>query len=251
MARLDNNNSTLTSWGVYVQNKSGVTASLSGYSSSYGATIASITFSGGVSQSGSSSTATKNPITVSGTVTIKAKVTDSRGKTSGEVSASIMVYPYGVPVVSTSEAVRSDSSGMVVTAGESIRLLPKCSFSSCGNHNSVTIKAKWGNQAKTSWSSEQTVTNNTAVVLAQNQASQYSSYYVRVRAVDALGSSSGDWDILVSSIELPIHIRSNNKGLAVGMVCEDNGFSVNPNWDVRVYGMTLKQYIQAVINGTA
>lgn len=250
LTRLDNGISALSSWGVYVQNKSGVTVSLSGYSTSYGATISTITFSGGASQSGSGSSVTKNPLTTFGTVTFKAKVTDSRGKSSGEVSASITVYAYGVPVVSTSTAVRSDSAGTVTPTGESIKVTPKCSFSSCNGNNSVNIYAKWGNQAKTSWSSEQTVVNNTAVVMAQNQASQYNSYYIRIRAVDALGSTSGEWDILVSSIELPIHIRSNNKGLAVGMVCEQNGFSVNPNWAVNVYGMTLKQYIQAVINGT-
>lgn len=39
--------------------------------------------------------------------------------------------------------------------------------------------------------------------------------------------------------------KSGGKGVAIGKVSEtDNTFEVAENWDVKVYGMLLKEYIQ-------
>ena len=50
---------------------------------------------------------------------------------------------------------------------------------------------------------------------------------------------------IVSTAAVVMDFKSGGKGVAVGKVSErDSTFEVAENWDVKVYGMLLKEYIQ-------
>ena len=105
--RIDN--TVPSSWGIYVQGKSGVriTATAAGYQ---GSTIASYTISGGATGTQSSNVFAISPINTSGTVSYTVKVTDSRGRTA-TATVSVSVVAYSAPVLTLTEAFRCTSNG--------------------------------------------------------------------------------------------------------------------------------------------
>ena len=106
-----NDNSVISSWGIYVYGKSKAKLTINGAAGAYGSTIRSysITTSPNVG-SASAASYTTGLLYSSGTITVTAKVTDSRGRTATKTT-TFSVYQYAAPYFSSVESYRCTSSG--------------------------------------------------------------------------------------------------------------------------------------------
>ena len=94
--------------GNYVQSKSRIALSINGATGSYGSTITGYSIVGS-NLNTSSSSGTSGYLSVSGSQTYTAKITDSRGRTCTKTT-SIYVHPYTSPTVSFTYVTRADAN---------------------------------------------------------------------------------------------------------------------------------------------
>lgn len=227
--RIDN--SVPSSWGIYVQNRSGVTLTASNASGSYGSTISSYKFSGSVSSTQTSNTLTISPITLSGTQTFYVSVTDSRGRSSGTVSCSISVSAYTSPTVSSAVAFRCNSSGTSNEEGTYAGVRVETSYTNQGGKNSLSISCQYQKVGDSSWTTGQSsmVSGTTYVIGSGNLSTNY-TYHVRFQQTDVFGTVEKIID--VSTTQYTIFFRKGGTGIGLGKACErDNAVELNPNWN--------------------
>ena len=232
-----------SAWGIYVQAKSKVKLTINGAAGSYGSTIKSYSITGG-GYSGSASTLTTGFLNNSGTITFKATVTDSRGRVSAEASVSITVTAYSPPYFNSSLSQRCLSNGTLDDDGTYIHALVSFGYSTCGGKNTLKTSVQYKQVSADQWTDAGvTFTADTAFTYGNGQISTETSYDVRYTLEDAFSSISVQE--IVSTAAVVMDFKSGGKGVAIGKVSEsDNTFEVAENWDVKVYGMMLKEYIQ-------
>lgn len=232
-----------SSWGIYVQTKSKVTLAINGAAGSYGSTISSYSITGG-GFSSTSSSFTTGFLNTSGTITFSATVTDSRGRVSSSATVSITVQDYSPPSFTSYLSQRCTSSGAVSDEGTYVRGLVSFSYSSCSSKNTVTGSIQYKKSSATSWTSAGVnFSSGTAVVFGGGAISTETSYDIKYTLADAFGSVS--IQDIVSTASVVMDFKAGGKGVAVGKVSEkDNMFEVSEDWDVKVYGKLLKDYIQ-------
>lgn len=232
-----------STWGIYVQTKSKVKLTINGAAGSYGSTIKSYSITGG-GYSGSASTLTTGFLNNSGTITFKATVTDSRGRVSAEASVSITVTAYSPPYFNSSLSQRCLSNGALDDDGTYIHALVSFGYSTCGGKNTLKTSVQYKQVAAEQWTDAGvTFASNTAFTYGRGQISTETSYDVRYTLEDAFSTISVQE--IVSTAAVVMDFKSGGKGVAIGKVSEsDNTFEVAENWDVKVYGMLLKEYIQ-------
>ena len=106
-----NSNSALAGWNAYAYGKSQAKITINGASGAYGSTIKSYSITTDPSVgSANASNLTTGTLYKTGTVTITAKVTDSRGRTATR-SATFSVSAYAAPVISGVTLYRCKSDG--------------------------------------------------------------------------------------------------------------------------------------------
>lgn len=232
-----------SSWGIYVQTKSKVTLTINGAAGSYGSTISSYSISGGGFTSTASSFTT-GFLNTSGTITFTATVTDSRGRVSSAVTVSITVQAYSPPSFTSYLSQRCTSGGTVNDEGTYVRGLVSFSYSTCSSKNTVTGSIQYKKTTATSWTSAGVAfSSGTAVVFGGGAISTETSYDIKYTLTDAFTSVS--IQDIVSTAAVVMDFKAGGKGVAVGKVAEnDNMFEVSEDWDVKVYGKLLKDYIQ-------
>ena len=232
-----------STWGIYVQTKSKVKLTINGAAGSYGSTIKSYSITGG-GYSGSASTLTTGFLNNSGTITFKATVTDSRGRVSAEASVSITVTAYSPPYFNSSLSQRCLSNGALDDDGTYIHALVSFGYSTCGGKNTLKTSVQYKQVSAEQWTDAGvTFASNTVFTYGKGQISTETSYDVRYTLEDAFSSISVQE--IVSTAAVVMDFKSGGKGVAIGKVSEsDNTFEVAENWDVKVYGMLLKEYIQ-------
>ena len=232
-----------STWGIYVQTKSKVKLTINGAAGSYGSTIKSYSITGG-GYSGSASTLTTGFLNNSGTITFKATVTDSRGRVSPEASVSITVTAYSPPYFNSSLSQRCLSNGALDDDGTYIHALVSFGYSTCGGKNTLKTSVQYKQVSAQQWTDAGvTFASNTAFTYGRGQISTETSYDVRYILEDAFSTISVQE--IVSTAAVVMDFKSGGKGVAIGKVSEtDNTFEVAENWDVKVYGMLLKEYIQ-------
>lgn len=115
--------------GEYVQNKSVVTFAGSG-TAKYGATITRTQFL----VDGAEVNPENYPLTISGSVTMGIKLTDSRGYVADTITYA-NVYPYAPPSISAMKFYRADSSGTADDSGEYLHYAFTGAISSIGGKN--------------------------------------------------------------------------------------------------------------------
>lgn len=232
-----------STWGLYVQTKSKVKLTINGAAGSYGSTIKSYSITGG-GYSGSASTLTTGFLNNSGTITFKATVTDSRGRVSAEASVSITVTAYSPPYFNSSLSQRCLNNGTLDDDGTYIHALVSFGYSTCGGKNTLKTSVQYKQVSAEQWTDAGvTFASNTAFTYGKGQISTETSYDVRYTLEDAFSTISVQE--IVSTAAVVMDFKSGGKGVAIGKVSEsDNTFEVAENWDVKVYGMLLKEYIQ-------
>ena len=231
--------------GLYVQGKSTVKLMCSATMGS-GATVSSYSFSGpNLSASSTSNAATSSAITSSGTLTYKVTVTDSRGRTAS-AETQIYVYPYAVPSFKSVMVNRSNSAGVLDSAGTYAKYTVEGTYSSVGGKNTRTITVAHSSNNGSTYSAETTIqatTNLNAVAdgtYGSGALSATSSYIIRFTIKDRYGATATS-TLTLSTVSRAINIKSDNTGIAFGKISEGSG--IETPWNMTFKGSGEKSLI--------
>ena len=240
VSRIDGN--VPSSWGIYVQNKSKAEAAISNAAGSYGSTITAYSISGG-GYSSTTDTLTTGFLLTAGTVTFTAKVKDSRGRWSDESSVSITVVAYSTvclqPLCAALPAGWHDLYKRHLRQGEGD--LHLCLLHRQEQHHDLDLLQKTTDSSYTN--ANVAFSSGVNFVLGGVNLSTDYSYDIKFVLTDAFGS----YYVLetISTASVVMDFKAGGLGIAMGKVSEtDNCFEVSENWDVRVYGMLLAEYIR-------
>lgn len=136
-------NATTRAWGVYVQSKSSMRATITG-STSYDGSIS--TYGIRMASSGDYTNYTSNVIypTINSNGVVYAKITDSREQTA-TTNASYTYVSYSSPKIDTYQVQRCDSNGNIDDNGDYCYINFHASISSCNGNNKAgtTYKIKY------------------------------------------------------------------------------------------------------------
>lgn len=205
------NPSQMSSWDVYVQGYSQAKLTIVA-SGSYGSTISEWYFDG-VSQS--SNTKTTEAITQSGTVTFKAKVKDSRGRTSSEVPVSISVNEYSTPVLIKNLLKRCLSDETIDDEGTYVLANFTFLYSSCAGKNSISTKIYSREITAESWTDNGTLTSGVNKKISSFDISK--PYAIKVVSTDGVGNEATYVDVIETSNAI-IDILKGGNGMGLGMM---------------------------------
>lgn len=205
------NPSQMSSWGVYVQGYSQAKLTI-GASGSYGSTISEWYFDG-VSQS--SNTKTTEAINQSGTVTFKAKVKDSRGRTSSEVPVSISVNEYSTPVLIKNLLKRCLSDETIDDEGTYVLANFTFLYSSCSGKNSISTKIYSREITAETWTDNGTLTSGVNKKISSFDISK--PYAIKVVSTDGVGNEATYVDVIETSNAI-IDILKGGNGMGLGMM---------------------------------
>lgn len=205
------NPSQMSSWDVYVQGYSQAKLTI-GASGSYGSTISEWYFDG-VSQT--SNTKTTEAINQSGTVTFKAKVKDSRGRTSSEKSVSISVNEYSTPVLIKNLLKRCLSDETIDDEGTYVLANFTFLYSSCGGKNSISTKIYSREITAESWTDNGTLTSGVNKKISSFDISK--PYAIKVVSTDGVGNEATYVDVIETSNAI-IDILKGGNGMGLGMM---------------------------------
>lgn len=235
-----------STWGIYVQTKSKATLTINGAAGSYGSTISSYSITGG-GYTSTASSFTTGFLNTFGTITFTATVTDSRGRVSAAATVSISVVAYSPPSFASYLSQRCLSNGTANEDGTYIRGMVSYSYASCSSKNTITCATYYKKASDTAWTNASAAfSSGTAFTFGGGKISTETSYDIKYTLTDAF-TTIAIQDI-VSTAAVVMDFKKGGKGVAVGKVSEvDNAFEVAEDWDVRVYGKLLKDYIQSFI----
>ena len=205
------NPSNMSSWGVYVQGYTQAKLTINA-SGSYGSTISEWYFDG-VSQS--SNTKTTEAINQSGTVTFKAKIKDSRGRTSSEETVSISVNEYSTPVLIKNMLKRCLSDETIDDEGTYVLANFTFLYSSCAGKNSISTKIYSREITAESWTDNGTLTSGVNKKISSFDISK--PYAIKVVSTDGVGNEATYVDVIETSNAI-IDILKGGNGMGLGMM---------------------------------
>lgn len=181
-------NNYASKYSAYVQNKSQVkvtTKSSGVQGSSIGTTVISV---GSASLSATSGTFN---LLSSGTITVKATVTDSRGR-SATASTTITVLAYSPPIVQITSAYRCDSAGTQSDDGAYVKITWSATITSLNSKNTAAYTLGYRVKGTTTWTSttlsDQAGKYSVSGVSKIVSASADSSFDFRATAKDAFAT---------------------------------------------------------------
>ena len=172
-----------------------------------------------------------NLIYTTGTVTVTARVTDSRGRTATKTT-TFSVYGYGMPYFSSLETYRCNSSGTRDdVSGTYARIKATFGGSALNGKNAVSCKLVM-KQIGGSYSTSATLTSGTAVILGGGSLAVDASYEVTLTLTDTVGTVS-TYNITVPSAAYIMHVKKGGKAVGFGTAAgADN--TVTFGWPVRL-----------------
>lgn len=225
-----------SSWGIYVQNRSGVLLTANGASGSYGSTISSYRFSvsGAFVQNynaQTSNTLTISPIMFSGTQTFTVYAVDTRGRSTPSVSCTISVNAYSAPTFTEALAFRCDSNGTSNEEGVHVSACVNATYASLNGQNSFVASCYYRKLGDSEWTlGKDSMVLGTTYVLGGDLGTNY-TYQVRFTLTDAFGTIEKVVD--VSTSQYTMFFKKGGTGVAFGKVCE-NAFAVEfaPDWRI-------------------
>ena len=227
-----NSHATINSWGLYVYGKSQARLTINGAVGAYGSTIKSYSIETSPSiGSASASTLTTGILYKTGTITVTAKITDSRGRTA-TATTSLYIYYYGSPYFTENIAYRCNSSGTRDDAGGTYAYV-KSSFScySLNGNNSVTgsvvVKQVGGSNI-----ASRSVVSGTGYVLGNGNLVSDATYQTVVTITDSLGSVT-TYTGEINSAAYIMHIKKGGKAVGFGMAAGDDE-TVSFGWPIKL-----------------
>ena len=234
-----------SSWGIYVQSKSKAALAINGAAGAYGSEITAYSITGG----GFASSAvifTTGYLNSYGNITFTATVTDSRGRVSAAASVTITVERYFVPYFETYSSQRCGSSGIISDDGTYVLANAVYNRAPCGNNNTVTRTVQYKKTTDSVWTNAGVAfSSGVPAVFGGGWISTEYSYDIRYTITDAFHTVSVT-DIITTAAVV-MDFKRGGRGVAIGKVSEtDRCFEVSEEWDVKVYGKLLKDYISSI-----
>lgn len=222
-------------YGAYVQGQS-VLQITTTPTIAYGSPIQSYLVSADGKSYNTAQVTSGSPISGSGTLTATAYVTDARGRTSPQASASFNVLPWSRPSV-TVDAVRCNADGTENEMGDYAKVSFSANVSPVSNQNTSNYKVQYRPSGATAWTTVAMSDYDNAYIVSNAstifEAASGSSFEVQVVARDDFSESKAYG-------EIPIAFRIFNAApgghdLAVGRMSTDGaGFEVD--MDATFYG---------------
>lgn len=239
-------------FGAYVQRKSRLRIQTDA-SGAYGSTISScsVKVDGGTY---SGTDVTSNSINSSGTVSITATVTDSRGRSASK-TVSVSVAAYTAPAITALSAHRCNADGSYNTNGDYVYIDYAYHIAAVGNKNThsatLSIKRSTGSDW-TQVASNSAYSANTHVVPSQQFLSDY-QFDVRLVVADYFDSTP--MTVRLPSAETILDIRADGKGIAAGKTAEeqdafDSAWKIIGRAGADIYGKTVFEQMPFITAGT-
>ena len=229
-------NGYLSTYSAYVQGESALSVTLNA-SGAYGSTIQSYsTTADGKTYTGA--TFTTSVLTGKGTLTIKATVKDSRGRTA-TASQTIKVLEYSPPKITALKASRCDANGALTSNGAYLKVSFSASVSPLENKNTSTYKV-WYREADVTASTLKELTNYANAYSVNGlfvfQADTTKSYVITLGVLDNFETSGIFKTTNGYAVIKMFSFMSKGLGIAFGKVADlTNGFDVL--WDkIRLKG---------------
>ena len=175
----------------------------------------------GKTYSGDSNVFTTQVINGSGSIAVKATVTDSRGRTATK-TVNVGVSAYSSPSVTTFKAVRCTSAGVESEEGTAVKILFNFSIAAMGNKNTRSFKIQQLNG--NTWTDIYTITDSYSTnssIIKTGPFSVDSKFSFRAVASDYFTSATVYADV-APSFSL-INFGAGGKSLAFGGVSANNG----------------------------
>lgn len=216
---------------LYIQGKSKAKVTCTA-SPKYNATISEYTVSAGtLSKKGSSAAPTTDYLQTAGSISVTAKVRDSRGFYGNTASATtITVLPYKKPTIAPVDGQskiiceRSDANGASSRSGTYLRIRAKAVYSSLDSKNTCKMQYRYKIESGASWSAWFDLTSSNGVVdttINLNLSAQ-SAYTVELRAVDSI-ENSVSFPFKIPTDTVNLHLRAGGKGIGIGRYCAGEG----------------------------
>lgn len=218
-------------FGAFVQSKSKLKATISA-SGAKGSTIKeySSTFSG---KTYTGSSWTSDTLGTAGTLTIKTRVKDSRGRWSEYKNTTVNVVAYSKPKIRSLTAYRCNSSGVATDDGTYLALSYDYSVASVGGKNTASAVFKYKLSTADSYS------NTLTTLTALSGDSTYkpktptfsidNSYNIQLEVEDYFGAT----DTAVATLptdSVILDIKANGLGIGLGKTAEQDG--IDFGWDI-------------------
>lgn len=184
--------------GAYVRNLTRLNLAIVGAAGAYGSTIVSYKIIVAGQTINAVSGTTPSPINASGTVTISAEVTDSRGRVSSFAGSTITVLDYVVPQITTAVVDRSNSIGTIDNStGTYIRVSLNAAVQSLINttqRNELHYRVYTSPQGANTWTQRGSEVDTNAltfnsffVITTGAPYALTSAFDVLIRVIDELG----------------------------------------------------------------
>ena len=202
-------------------------------------------------------------ISQSGSITVKVKATDTRGRYA-EVEQIVTVLAYSAPSLEITRVERTDAVGEPKKDGKFLTVYFNASIISLSSLNKATLKVKKKKKTDTSWTPEVTI------------VSEVSDYSVTGEKYTFLAAPTSSYDVMMTlsdSFNVPVQrtatgssctkvfsVFSEGKGFAVGKVAEKEntfevGWNAQFNNDVNINEVnfkpsdSFKEHWAAILNG--
>ena len=180
--------SSISDWTIYVQNKSKVKFTFVGANGKYGSQIKSYAVTiNGVTYTSTTNTITTNALTSSGDVSYTATVTDSRNKTvtdSGTINVKAVIKPSLV-----SATIERYNGTAIDDEGTQIYFKFNYNFETYTNFNSTVNKVEYKESTSSSYIEYGSFKNGIATIIKPITFDITKSYDFRVNVTDELGST--------------------------------------------------------------
>ena len=222
-------NSVPSTWGVYVQSQSGVTVKATA-AGAYGSTITGYTLTGD-GKTASAATLSIAKLSGSGTLTFKATVVDSRGRSASK-TLTIDVVAWSSPTIRNLSVGRCNADGSANPAGSSILISLTGAIASVSSKNTASVTVKYRAQGSTTWISGATgAVASGSWVIAQDDALPTSAYEVQAVLTDAFTSATQT--TVLPTAECFLDQMPGRQRLGIGGYnATDKSVYINPEWGI-------------------
>lgn len=201
----------------FVQVMSNIQVAFNNASGSYGSTISSYRAEiVGKNQSTNSNNGLLGIMNFNGTVTIRASITDSRGRTSNTVDVQATVINYFTPQLSFS-ARRSGSTSTTVTVTRNARIAPLTVGGS--QKNRMTISFKYKEHSASSYTNDTGSASGTWTTMSElvNSSANLGASFSVLKSYDLIGVisdnfTSYEYKISLGTESYPLAIRPDRIG---------------------------------------
>lgn len=243
----------LNTSNTFVQVMSNVQVTFNGASGAYGSTISSYRAEIlGKNQSTNSNNGFLGMMNFSGAVTIRATVTDSRGRTSDPVDVQATILDYFTPQLSFS-AQRSGGSNTTITVMRTARIAPLTVGSVQKNTMKLTFKYK--EHSATDFTTDTGSAGGTWTTISSltNSSANLGATFNVLKSYDIIGTiedsfTSYDFLITMGTESFPLALKVDRMGL--GKLPEKSGV-IDSAWEYYYNNKSIQHYQLTNNDGTA